>query len=223
MPIHINLLAEALAEEELRRRDPAKRAKYLGVLLTLLALCVYAYVFFESKFTERSYADIQSKISSKSNECAVVNISLKKIEEARKQLSALNKLSNARLLEGNLLNALQKIHVPNVQLIRLRLEQTYALLPGTPAKTNNFRITLGQPATSTEHIQLTIDAKDFSPNPGDQVNHYKEKVIQSEYFKALLESNNSVKLANLSPPQVSVDGKSFVQFTLECRFQEKTR
>ena len=38
MPIHINLLAEAQAAEELRRRDPVKRAIFIGISLVIVAL-----------------------------------------------------------------------------------------------------------------------------------------------------------------------------------------
>ena len=38
MPIRINLLSEALAEEDLRRRDPVKRAIFIGVFLVALSL-----------------------------------------------------------------------------------------------------------------------------------------------------------------------------------------
>ena len=40
MPIRINLLAESLAEEDLRRRDPVKRAIIIGALL----VAVIAYL-----------------------------------------------------------------------------------------------------------------------------------------------------------------------------------
>ena len=38
MPIHINLLAEAQAAEELRRHDPVKRAIFIGISLVVVAL-----------------------------------------------------------------------------------------------------------------------------------------------------------------------------------------
>jgi len=70
---------------------------------------------------------------------------------------------------------------------------------------------------------LTVDAKDTSPSPGDQVNHYKEAIARQDFFKSGLDLTNGIKLSTLSSPQIGVDGKSFVQFTLECRFADKTR
>ena len=41
MPIRLNLLAEAQAAEELRRRDPVKRAIWIGALI-LAAMLVWS-------------------------------------------------------------------------------------------------------------------------------------------------------------------------------------
>lgn len=44
MPIRLNLLAEAQAMEEMRRRDPVKRAIWVGSLLVAVALAWAGYV-----------------------------------------------------------------------------------------------------------------------------------------------------------------------------------
>lgn len=224
MPIRINLLAEALAEEDLRRRDPVKRSMYVGGLLVVVTLVWFFSTLTEYVWAKRTYSNIQVEIQSKSNDCVVVKSNLKRIAESQQRLDDLNKLRGARFFQGNLLNALQQIYVPNVQVIRLRVEQNYIMHGGVQAKTNNFGVVPGRPPTSTEHIVLTIDAKDYSPNPGDQVNRFKERVLQLDYFKSLLESNNAVRLLSLSSPQAAVgDSKPYVMFSLECRYQDKTR
>ena len=224
MPIRINLLAEALAEEDLRRRDPVKRSMYVGGLLVVVTLVWFFSTLTEYVWAKRTYSNIQVEIQSKSNDCVVVKSNLKRIAESQQRLDDLNKLRGARFFQGNLLNALQQIYVPNVQVIRLRVEQKYIMHGGVQAKTNNFGVVPGRPPTSTEHIVLTIDAKDYSPNPGDQVNRFKERVLQLDYFKSLLESNNAVRLLSLSSPQAAVgDSKPDVMFSLECRYQDKTR
>ena len=50
MPIRINLLAEAQAAEEMRRKDPVKRAVWIGgfvIFLVLLADAIFAVVFYQ--------------------------------------------------------------------------------------------------------------------------------------------------------------------------------
>jgi hypothetical protein len=132
-------------------------------------------------------------------------------------------LSNSRFLQGNLLNALQQAHVDGVRLTRLSVDQKYFNKEGTASKTNEFGVIPGRPGTVTEKIVVTLDARDSSASPGDQVNKMKDAVANQTYFKTALNKTNSVQLVNLSAPQVSPDGKSFVLFTLECDFPEVTR
>jgi len=222
MPIRINLLSEALAEEDLRRRDPVKRAIYIGGFLVALSLVWFSSTWLEYKLTQQKFSQVENEILAHTNEFAQVQSDLKKISESQKRLDALLKLNTSRFLQGTLLNGLQQVYVPNVQLLRLKLDQTFVYKDGTPAKTNSFGVVAGLPPTVTQQIIMTLDAKDSSPNPGDQVNTYKEALAKQSFFKSNLETNG-VKLSNLSSPQTTVIGKPFVPFTLECRFQNKTR
>jgi ABC-type uncharacterized transport system substrate-binding protein len=66
-----------------------------------------------------------------------------------------------------------------------------------------------------------MEARDISA--GDQVNKYKQAVAEFPYFKQILENTNDVRLASMSPPQISPQGNKFVLFTVECRYPERTR
>lgn len=224
MPIRINFLTEALAEEEMRRRDPVKRALFLGVFFVALALVWYSSVLLKYKIVQSDLGQLAEQIKNQSSQYDQAQETIKAAGENKRRLAALEELTTNRFLQGNLLNALQKIYVPNVQLLRIRLDQSYSLKPGTAAKTTPQGVTTpGRPATSTENIALILDAKDLSPNPGDQVNHYKEAIANFTYFKSNQVSNADIRLLNLSPAQTSINGKPYVLFTLECRFPSKTR
>lgn len=223
MPIHINLLKETLLEEEMRRRDPVKRAAFIGGFLIALSLVWFSSDWLEFKLTQQKKEQVDIEIDSHTNEYSQVQLNLKKIADSQHRLDALLQLNTNRFLQGNLLNALQQTYVPHVQLLRLRLDQTFAYKEGSPDKTNSYGTVAGRPATSTQRATLIVDAKDTSPSPGDQVNHYKEAIARQDFFKSGLDLTNSIKLSTLSSPQLGVDGKSFVQFTLECRFTDKTR
>ncbi len=209
--------------EEQRRKDPVKRAIYVGVLLLAASLVWWSSTLLKDMINKQELARIQAQTQSLTNEYSQVQISRQKISEAQTRLDALDKLTSARFLQGSLLNALQMIYVPNVQLTRLRIDQSYSLTGGVPAKTNSFGVVAGRPAMTTERLVLTLDAKDFSPSPGDQVNKYKSAVTQLDYFKSILDLNNGVRLSSLSPLQSSPDGKPYVLFTLEYRFLDKTQ
>ncbi len=74
----------------------------------------------------------------------------------------------------------------------------------------------------TQHITLSMDAKDFSANPGDQVNHFKDALAKQEYFSHDLDTTNGMRLSSMSALQTPGDSKPYVMFTLECRFLDIT-
>ena len=221
MPIRINLLAEALAEEELRRRDPVKRAIFIGAFLVALSLVWFSSIWLVSMEVNHNLNQVKAEIQTRSNVWSQVQANLKQVADTQKRLDALQTLSSARFLQGNLMNVLQHLYVPNVQLTRVKVDQNYILNGGLPATKNESVTAPGRPATATERIILTLDAKDFSVNP--EVNQFNNALLKLDYFNANLDPTNGVRLANLSAPQSSFDSKPYVLFTLECRFTDKTR
>ena len=148
----------------------------------------------------------------------------KKVAEMGQKLTALHELTTNRFLNGTLLNALQQTTVEDVQLVHLKLDQTYLYTEGTKAKTNGSKVIPGMPPTITEKTVLTLDGNDSSENPGDQVTRIKEAIDNYSYFQENLDRANGVSWKNSSSPQLSPEtGKAIVTFTLECRYPEKTR
>lgn len=222
MPIRINLLAEALAEEDLRRRDPVKRTIYGGAFFVALSLVWFSSTWLSYMVDKGTLNRIEATIQNHTNDYALVQSNLKKIDEVKKRIDALDQLTTARFLQGNLMNALQQTYVPNVQLSRFQLEQSYSASPAIASITNALgHVIPGRPPSITQHIVLTMDAKDFSPNPGDQVNHFKDALLKQDYFSHNLDATNSVRLSGLSALQTPGEGKPFVMFTLECRFLDR--
>ncbi len=222
MPIRINLLAEALAEEDLRRRDPVKRGIFIGAFLVALSLVWFSSIWLTYFMAKQNLNRIQAEIQTHAKDYDQVQSNLKKIAEVQKRMDALDQLNSARFLQGNLLNALQKTYVPNVQLSRLRIEQNYITSPAVVAKTNGTIKVVARPASVIERTVLTMDAKDFSPNPGDQVNHFKDAVLKQDFFKPIIDPVGGIRLSGLSALQTPMDSKPYVMFTIECRFLDKT-
>jgi hypothetical protein len=214
MPIRINLLAETQAAEDLRRRDPAKRLIYCGAFLVALMLVWSSSLRLEAMMAKKEVGDRQTLIQTHTNEFNRILMDQKNMAAFKEKLGALNKLTNSRFLQGNLLNALQLVNVDGVQMTRLAVNQDYFYVAGTRAQTNGW---------VTEKIVVKIDARDSSTNPGDEVNKFKEAVASQSYFQTMLKKTNGVQLVNLSASQVGPDGKPFVTFTLECNFPEQTR
>ncbi len=209
MPIRINLLAEAQAAEELRRKDPVKRGAVLAVLLVLLELCWSSTRQFKIMAAKGELNSLESKWQTieKNYQKAVDNH--RKELDAEEKLAALQQYTTNRLLWGTTLNAFQQtlMGVDQVQVVRLKTEQSYVL--NEEAK---------------KPSETTIEALDFSPQPGGQVNKFKEAITTVPYFYQILQKTNGVLLTSLSAPQLGPAGRTpYVLFTLQCFLPEKVR
>ncbi|HEU6447107.1 MAG TPA: hypothetical protein VFV23_01555 [Verrucomicrobiae bacterium] len=224
MPIRINLLSEAQAAEQLRRRDPVKFAIYGGVLVIAIMLAWWSYLEVKTITARGALSSLQQQIDSKTNAYQTALVNKGKIADANSKLEALNVLSAARFLQGNLLNALQQSTVDGVQLMRFREEQSVSRTEATkPTQGDNGRTTPGRPATATFKVTVTLDAKDSSATPGDKVDKFKSAIAEQSYFKSYLSKTNGVQLVSVSPSQIGPDGRPYILFSLQCNFPEVTR
>jgi hypothetical protein len=210
MPIRINLLAEAQAAEELRRRDPVKRVVVIAVLAVAGMLVWWSTLQMQVMMVNRQWSSMQYKIDSETNSFQIAQANNAQISAEKGKLSDLKKLTNARMLQGNLLNALQKVTVDNVQLTVIKVEQAYIEQKG-------------KNQSVTERTVVTLDGRDSSFNPGDQVGKFKAALAAQPYFKQMLDPTNSITLIDESSPQQDPSGKTFVLFTLQCHFPDKKR
>jgi len=225
MPIRLNLLAEAQAAEEMRRRDPVKRALWVAALIVAMMLVWISFLQLRATLANSDVTRIEAQMTARTNEFQQILDNQRKTGEINGRLRVLRQLAGNRFLNGNLLNALQQTTVEDVQLISLRVEQLYTVVAGTKSHTNDDEVVIpGRQPTATEKITVHLEGIDSSPNPGDQVNRFKSALAANAYFKAMLAKTNAVNLKNLSPPQVApLSGKPCVTFTLECRYPEVTR
>lgn len=228
MAIRLNLLAEEQAAEDMRRRDPVKRVGWLGGLLVALMLVWSSSLQLKAKIANSQVAKVDAQMSAISNDYRVVLENKKKTDDAQHNVAALRQLTSNRFLGANLLNALQQTTVDDVELLRLRVAQEYIPTEEVKPRKENDRTIPGKPASVTEKILVTLEGRDSSASPGDQVAAYKNSISNNVYFRSLLGKTNGVNLKNLSAPELltvpgSPVGKACVLFSLECRFPDKTR
>ena len=225
MPIRLNLLAEAHAAEEERRRDPVKRSVWLASLLIALILAWSSYLQLRTALASSDVSRVEAQLGARTNEFQQILDHQKKTAEMNEKLRVLRLLTANRFLNGTLLNALQQTTAQDVQLLRLKVDQIYTRVEATKARTNEDNVvTKARPASATERIEVNLDGIDSAANPGDQVGLVKIVLATNAYFKEMLTQTNSINLKSLSPIQVApVTGKPCVMFTLECRYPEKTR
>lgn len=219
MAIRINLLAEAQALEEQRRRDPVKRVILAGAAIVGLILVWSSSLMVKTMYVKGDLSRLDGNLNSRTNDYRQILDNQKRLGEDIQKLDALQQLSTNRFLIGTLLDQLEKTTVPNVELLRVKVDQTYALTEETKPKDR----APGKPAAETERIVLTLNAKDTSPNPSDAVSKFQDALSGSSYFQSALGRGNGFRLTTLGAPQSDPEGKPFVLFSLEGRFLEKTR
>jgi hypothetical protein len=224
MPIRLNLLAEAQAAAEMRRRDPVKRALWVSGLLITLVLLWCGYLQLRAMMAGSEVGRIELQVLTHTNQYQQVISDQQKSSDIQQKLTALQEMATNRFLNGNLLQALQRTTVDDVQLVRLRVDQAYAYVEGTKPRTNEDRVIPGTPARSTEKLMITLDGSDTSPR-FDQYPRFQDLLAANSYLKSILVKTNAVTLrsGSLSSPQVALSGKLAVSFSLECRTPDKTR
>ena len=95
----------------------------------------------------------------------------------------------------------------------------------TIAKTSGTKKLPPKPATSTEKITLTIEARDVDP-AHQNYNKFKEALAKFPYFQASLTNRaDALRLTGLSKPSFDPSDplRPFVLFTLEMQYPEISR
>jgi len=226
MPICINLLAEAKAAEEQRRKDPAKRAVFMGaclVFLFALWACSLQFKVIASK-SELNRLEARWKEIDKSYQSTLE--SQKRTTDVQNKLAALQQLNTNRFLWGTALNAVQQTlnGVEDLHVTRIKTEQSYTQTEEIKARKEGERFMAGKPATAIERIIITFDAIDASPQPGGaNVSKFKETIAVVPFFQSNLQKTNGVLLTSLSAPSAGPSGRAQVTLTLQCFFPEKVR
>src|SRR5262245_4549019 len=98
MAIRLNLLSEAQALEDLRRRDPVKRAVWIGVLLVIGTLVWSSYIQVHVMVRKGEHNRLQARLSANTNEYQQVLENQKKLNDVTQRLTALRQLATNRFL-----------------------------------------------------------------------------------------------------------------------------
>jgi hypothetical protein len=217
-------LAEQQAAEEMRRRDPVKRAVLVGLLFVVLMLGWASWLQISIQRKKHELRRLQSMILQQTNVYQQVLEKQAKLNDAQARLSALHQLATNRFLWASVLNALQQTIIEDVQLLEFKGEQTYRYTEATKPTVAGGKTVPGKPATATEQIVLTLRAKDIGPGEGDNILKYMEALGNFTYFQQLLGKTAKFQLVSRESPQDDPEtGRTAVRFTLECRLPERTR
>src|SRR5687767_6521113 len=123
MPIRINLLAEEQAAEEMRRRDPIKRALFAGGALAVLMLGWIGLTQMNVMAARRELNDHIARLKKVDDSSKEVRSNQMAAGDLQSKAKALEKYSRNRFFWGSLLDAVQQITLENVRLMEIRSDQ----------------------------------------------------------------------------------------------------
>lgn len=221
MAIRINLLAEQQLAEEMRLRDPVKRAFWFAGFAVAVVLIWSLGIWLKCWAAESETTSLDMRWRALEATNGNVTTNLNQIRQVTQKQDALDQLATNRMLWGSFLDALQFSTVENIQLVSFRTKQTYVLTPAVKAKEG----IKGKPATSMEKISLVIDARDYGPSSGETIDVFKKKMLDNSLIKNYLTNENCLRLTARAQPQSdpAEPGRTFVLFTLEGLFPEVVR
>jgi len=219
MPIRINLLAEAQAAEEMRRKDPVKRGVWVGAFLVALVALWALEIQLEIRLAKSKQSNAEAGWAKEQAKYQAVTNQQAEIMTIESKLAQLDRLSTNRFLWAPTLNALQKSVIDDVAVMRMKGEQTYTREPA------HLVGKVMAPGVVTEQIKLTIEARDN--NPAEQgYNKFKEALNSSDYFIHHLGRKDSFVIEGVLSP-VTADpndpSRQFLTFTLASHFPEVKR
>lgn len=227
MPIKLNLLAEAQAAEELRRKDPVKRAIWVGSFVVFAMLLWSAVLYWQSSAAtaeQKRYEEEWKSLEAKFN---ALTADRKLTADLNKKIESLERYRTNRFLWGSTLNAVQQSIPPQlanvIQMVRLNGTHIYEKTEAVPAKKKAGKTEPGKPATATERITITFEARDYG-NPADQnFNKFKSSILAVPYFGELMNSE-SIRLKSVGQPvRDMVADREYALFTLECQLPPRKR
>src|ERR1051325_7376842 len=220
MPISINLLAEAQAVEEMRRKDPVKRAIWIGGFVVFVVLLASATLQFKIMAARSEVSGLQAQWKAIEKRVQEVNNHRNNTRDLEHRLAAIDQFTTNRMLWGSTLNALQYIPMDGVQLGNLRTEQTFTLNEAPRARGGDSAASSGKGNSVTEKILVTLEGKDFKE--GEPVQKYKMALANHPYFESKLQKTREIQLTSLSAPQLE-GSRTFRTFGMQLFFEDKER
>lgn len=220
MPIKINLMAEAQVAEDMRRRDPVKRAVWICGFVIILVILWIAKVQMDIVFENARLKDVDGQWNGKKDKYAAVTNNQAKTADINVKLTALENLSTNRFLWGNVLNALQQTVVDQVQVTRVIGSESISQKDGEIVGSGATKKII--PPAAVEKITLTIDAKDMNPSAQNHAN-YKNKLSNFDFFLKHLGRHDGFVMDGMLSPLTSdpMDSNAvFQSFTLDAHFPE---
>jgi len=222
--IRVNLLAEALAEEELRRKDPVKRAYIAAGLLVALTVGWLLYAQKQATKAVDLVAELDLKWTKLRPRCAdVTNNRVRTREIDRVILPSLNRLSTNRFLWSHVLDALQYSMITNIEVTELQGRHSYSNKSYVVDVLG--RAIAGPPRVTsvTETVTLMLTCRDYAPDAAANHITFMEYLVRDRFFLERLRKPTPYEPGVKTPGDPANPKKNPGVFSFTCYFAPLTR
>lgn len=215
----VNLLAEEIEAAAAWRRDPVRLGTWAAGFVVLLLVLWAGFLKFESSRQNHQVKRYEAELVSLEKSSTEAAANSKKTAELERKLAVLEQHATNGFRWAPPLNALQQTIVPDIDLVRLKIEQSLrnVEVPASPKAAASTR----KKTNCIEQITMTIVARNFAETAAEE--KFIEAITSYPYFEKNLRKTDPVLLKNRLPRQVDPldNTKTFTLFTLECFFAER--
>ena len=189
--------------------------------LVFLMLMGWGWLLFSSHNAKNALAGHEASLKRIEGKSKDTGDLIKKAGDIEKNIHGLNRMATNRVLWSACLNALQECTLEQIQVTRIRVEQSYTVTPAVLSKERGK----SKPANSAERIVLVITARDYGRPEDESSIKFKDKILKHPWFKQYLPSENQISFKGFTNPTPDKDDPSrvYVSFTMECAFTEQVR
>jgi type IV pilus assembly protein PilM len=221
--VGINLLAEQVEALEWRRRDPVRRAAWLAGV-GVLGMGLWAgWLAWQIRETEASAREATEAIRVLQESPGQPLLDSRTAADLEYRMMDLAQHGIQRFLVADVLNALQFVEVPQIQLYRLQIERV--VTRNEPPRRRARRGEEAEPQTEKtkviEHFVVRIQGKNYGDER--QIQLLFEALKNQEQFIEWLGPNPSITLTEITNRQVDPSDPTmgFARFGIACKFKER--
>src|SRR4051812_4993318 len=138
MPIRINLLAEQQAAEEARRKDPVKRAIWVGSILIFITIVWAMMEHMDLSARRAELANLDTQFRKADESARRVRDRQAEAGDVEDRIRALEKYSTNRILWASALDAFQKASMEQIRFKSIDANQRYITNAATIFFTTNL-------------------------------------------------------------------------------------
>jgi hypothetical protein len=224
MPIRINLMAEAQALEEARRRNPVKLGIWIaGFFAAVVALWI-GKLQMDIYFAKSDLGTLNAQWKAAEDKYNNVTNQEARIAALQGKMAALDHLHTNRFLWGPVLNALQQTVVDQIQVTHIWGLQTFEReAPKSYGAGATMKTIPG--SANFEKVKLSIAGKDYTPT-SEGYKKYEDTLNHFEFFAKRLGGREGFTIDGAPGPKFQEapgSPREFRAFTLTNQFPDMRR